>query len=300
MPIAEMSPSPIRGAPYNGNGEVTLTKADNVDWSGWNLVGNPFAQTAYISKPFYKMNQDGTALSATTSTGAIDAMEGIFVNAENDGETLTFSTSEPGQQAASLVLNVTQKRSVAIDRAIISFGEKSLLPKFTLNPNDTKVYIPQGTEDYAIVNAMSEGELPINFKTEENGTYTLAFSNEGVTFNYLHLIDNMTGTDVDLMQTPSYSFEARKTDYASRFRLVFSTNGNTADNDDVFAFFSNDKLVVLNEGKATLQVVDVMGRVLCTEQINGDAEVNMNQPAGIYSLRLINSEIVKTQKIVVK
>ena len=54
---------------------------------------------------------------------------------------------------------------------------------------------------------------------------------------YLHLIDNMTGADVDLLSpegviagedpqspTPSYTFTAKTTDYESRFKLVFSTN----------------------------------------------------------------------------
>ena len=293
------------GVPYCGNGQVTLLRDDDADLPGWNLVGNPFAQTAYINKPFYKMNQDGTALSATTSTGAIDAMEGVFVNAASDGETLTFSTSELGKQAASLMLNVTQKRgastsSATIDRAIISFSEESPLPKFQLNPNHTKVYIPQDGKDYAVVHGEGIGELPVNFKAEEDGTYTLAFSSEDVAFNYLHLIDNMTGMDVDLLQNSSYSFGARKSDYASRFRLVFSANGNASDDDDVFAFFSNDKLVVLNEGKATLQVVDVMGRVLCTKQISGNAEVRLSQPSGLYMLRLTNGSDVKVQKVVVK
>ena len=33
-----------------------------------------------------------------------------------------------------------------------------------------------------------------------------------------------TGADIDLLQTPSYTFEARTTDNTSRFKLVFSVN----------------------------------------------------------------------------
>ncbi len=57
-----------------------------------------------------------------------------------------------------------------------------------------------------------------------------------VGFNYLHLIDNMTGVDVDLFATPGYRFDALTTDYASRFRLVFAT-GNSAESDN-FAFIN--------------------------------------------------------------
>ena len=51
---------------------------------------------------------------------------------------------------------------------------------------------------------------------------------ENVEMDYLHLIDNMTGEDVDLLAGAStgsatYTFEAKTTDCASRFRLVFAS-----------------------------------------------------------------------------
>lgn len=37
----------------------------------------------------------------------------------------------------------------------------------------------------------------------------------------------LTGADIDLLQTPSYTFEAKADDSASRFKLVFATgDGN--------------------------------------------------------------------------
>ena len=45
------------GIPYDGNGEVTLSKTAGADWEGWNLVGNPFNETAYIDRKFYTMNE---------------------------------------------------------------------------------------------------------------------------------------------------------------------------------------------------------------------------------------------------
>ncbi len=116
--------------------------------------------------------------------------------------------------------------------------------------------------------------------------------------NYLHLIDNMTGADVDLLQTPSYNFEAKTTDYESRFKLVFATGDNS--NDDNFAFFSNGSFVINNEGNAELQVIDITGRIVKSESINGCANVNVNAASGVYMLRLINGDNVKVQKVVVK
>ena len=286
----------LTGTPYSGNGVVTLRKITGAQWEGWNLVGNPFNQTAYIDRAFYTMNAAGSELEAVTSS-SIEAMEGVFVVATTDGETMTFTTEDSNNDKSMLALNLSNGRNV-IDRAIVRFGEGSQLPKFQLNPNHTKVYIPQDNKDYAIVNATEMGEMPVSFKAENNGSYILSINAEEVSFAYLHLIDNKTGDDVDLLATPSYSFEARTTDYANRFRLVFATGDNS--NDDNFAFFSNGSFVINNEGMATVQVIDVNGRILSSESINGCANVSVNAAAGVYMIRLVNGENVKVQKVVVR
>ncbi|MBQ8957346.1 MAG: fibronectin type III domain-containing protein [Bacteroidales bacterium] len=289
------------GVPYSGNDKVTLTKTNDVDWSGWNLVGNPFAQTAYITKTFYTMNDNGSEVIAGTGN-SIEAMEGVFVIANQDGEEMSFGTTQPTKQNQQFVVNVTHNRGTAIDRAIICFDEGQQMPKFQLNPNNTKIYVAQGNKDYAIVRSAAQGEMPVSFKAAENGTYTLSVEAENVEMNYLHLVDNMTGADVDLLATPSYSFEARTSDYTSRFRLVFSASQVTepVEGPSAFAFFNGSEWVVSNMGEATLQVIDMMGRVLSSQAISGNADLNVNQPAGVYMLRLINGADVKVQKVVVR
>ena len=213
------------GSAYNGDGNFTLVKTEDAHFEGWNLVGNPFAVTAYIDRPFYKMKEDGTGIMAETTTGAIEAMEGVFVIAEEDGETLTFSTTAPESSGSMVVMSLSNGRNV-VDRAIVSFGDGHQLPKFQFRNNSAKVYISKDDEDYAVVNACGEGvhtvSTDVNFKAEKDGAYTLSFTIENVEFSYLHLIDNKTGDDVDLLANPKYSFDALTTDYASRFKLVFT------------------------------------------------------------------------------
>jgi len=303
------------GAPYSGNGQVTLSKTANVRFSGWNLVGNPFTQNAYIAdRQFYIINPEGRSeIIAATVNSAIEPMEGIFVIANSDEESLTFSTTEPvsNNQVQTLNVSLTKadiKTNTLIDRAIVRFDEASLLPKFQLNPNHTKIYIPQNGTDYAVVYTQAEGELPLNLKVEENGRYTLSVDIEKVSFDYLHLIDNMTGDDVDLLATPSYTFNARKTDYASRFKLVFDATGieenGASTGSATFAYNNGSEWVIdgASTGSATciLQVIDMMGRVLSSESINGTTTKAINAAQGIYMLRLVNGDSVKVQKIVVR
>ena len=314
------------GTPYSGNGEVTLTKTDGVDFAGWNLVGNPFAETAYIAnnRSFYTMNPAGTEIMAS-ETNSIAPMEGIFVIAYTDGETMTFTTEAPASNGgAKLSLNLSRSNNggvstgsttAVIDRAIVRFGEGRQLPKFQIRDNSTKVMIPQDGTDYAVVNAGNVGELPVSFKAKENGTYTLSLSSEEVEFSYLHLVDNMTGNDIDLLSTqniiagedpqslaPSYTFTAKTTDYESRFKLVFVANGEDGPStgSGTFAFYSNGSWIVSNEGEATLQVIDLNGSILSSETVNGSVSKAVNAAPGVYMIRLINGNDVKTQKIVVR
>ena len=289
------------GAPYNSNGEVLLARDGNASFQGWNLVGNPFAVNAYIvgNRQFYIMNSDHNDLEVA-GRNYIEPMEGIFVIASEDGETLTFTTEAPAKGSEQLVVNLTQNRGTSIDRAIVGFNEGDVLPKFMLNKNNTKLYIPQGNEDYAVVRSAAQGELPLNFRASKNDTYTLNIDTENMEMNYLHLIDNMTGMDVDLLQNPSYTFEATTRDYESRFKLVFAGASTGSATDASFAFFSNGNWIINNDGKATLQIVDVNGHILCNEQINGSCSKSFEAAPGIYMLRLINGDNVKVQKVVIK
>ena len=279
----------------SGTQNVTLDYTEGAEFVGWNLVGNPFGVEAYIDRPFYRMNTSGQ-INGTTETGSIGVMEGVFVIATNE-EQMPFSTQPIVKKGSTLALNLNSSHTV-LDRAIVRFDEGQQLPKFQLNKNHTKVYFTMDGKDYAIVRSEEMGAMPVNFKAEDNGTYSLNFNSENVEFSYLHLIDNMTGNDIDLLKTPSYSFEAKTTDYESRFKLVFATGDNS--NDDTFAFYSNGSFVINNEGNAELQVIDITGRIVKSESVNGCTNVNVNAIPGVYMLRLVNGDNVKVQKVVVK
>jgi hypothetical protein len=293
--------TPVEGDTY----EVTLTRDDNAEFAGWNLVGNPFAKTAYIqgNQSFYTMNADGSNLVASTST-SIEAMEGVFVIANTDGETLTFTTNAPNQGKKQIVLNVTQGRGNVIDRAIVRFGQSDLLPKFMLNPNNSKVYIPMDGNNFAVMCSSNSSRLPVCFEPSEDGTYFINVDIENVAVRYLHLIDHEMGMDIDLLREPSYKFDAKAEGKPERFELVVKTNfkqykeafsrGGDSDN---FAFISNGEIVI--DGEGTLQVIDMMGRIVVRRDAARHVSTNGMTP-GVYVLRLIDGDTIRTQKIVIE
>ena len=256
----------LTGIPYAGDGTVHLVYNENAEFRGFNLIGNPFGTNANLDLPYYRLNSDGSALNTSTESTQVFVMEGVFVQATTSIRTATFSSA--AKRVSQLNVKVTRNRSAVLDNAIIRFDNGAVLGKFQLNPNNTKLYITEGNQDYAVVRSNNAGEMPVNFKAAENGNYTLSIEAENVEASYLHLIDNMTGADVDLLATPSYSFEARTTDYANRFRLEFNTNGVEENNATAnFAYFNGSSWTIDNMGEATLQVVDMMGRVISTETI---------------------------------
>ena len=102
-----------------------------------------------------------------------------------------------------------------------------------------------------------------------------------------------------LNEPTSYTFTAKTTDYESRFKLVFSTSADTNGDNETFAFVNNGNIIITADmDDATLLIVDVMGRVMvCRDAMNRVSTGGM--APGVYVLRLINGDEVRTQKIVI-
>lgn len=287
---------------------IYLNYEANEPLGGWNLVGNPFPVEAYVNKSYYSINENGTSIDPIPFSNeiAVEPCTGIFVKVTSTGRSVTFSkmARREIEKQGFLQISVAQSNTrdnTSQDKAIVSFNEGDELGKFVFNRDNAKLYIPQGNEDYAIAYAEKQGEMPLNFEANVNGNYTITINPENVEMDYLHLVDNMTGTDVDLLATPSYTFESEISDYASRFRLVFSAIGDTNnEEEEPFAFVSNGNIIVTGDyADATLQIVDMLGHVVVSMGVARSASTN-GIASGVYVLQLINGNDVKTQKIVIR
>ena len=172
--------------------EVQLDYNANAQLKGWNLVGNPFTTQATMTDrngqpvSFYVIN--GQNVVPYEGSATIEPCTGVMVKAEGTGEKVRFTSVSPDQapqpNKGSLQIALSQvtsslrgtKQSSTLDNAIVSFNEGSKLSKFYFGTQNANIYIPQGQEEYAIAFSESQGEMPLNFKAEENGTYTLTVS----------------------------------------------------------------------------------------------------------------------------
>jgi len=300
---------------YANSGNTTLTIAGTLaattaatplaydasaTWKGFNLIGNPYPCNTTITNDFYIIN--GNRVTLATTGRIIAPCEGIFVKATGTGQTVTFNKANSAKDANSkdcFDLVVTQGKA-NIDRARVRFGEGIGMEKYALdNDKVSKIALWQEGQDFAMAYTNGQDEMPINFKVTQNGTYSIGIEDNSLNLDYLHLIDNMTGNDIDLLITPSYTFEAKTSDYASRFRLQFAPAEKTTAISDNFAFFANGCLHIFNQGKAALQLMDMTGRIILTETLQGNLDKTLDLVPGIYVVRLITEREESSMKIVV-
>ena len=279
---------------------TSLVYAANATFKGFNLIGNPYPCNTTITNDFYIIS--GSTVTLAENGRAIAPCEGVFVKATDENQTVTFSkvTSAKDSTPRNCIDLVVSQGKATTDRARVRFSEGIGMEKFSLDEKHSQISLWQDGQDYAVAYAEGMSEMPVNFAAAQDDTYTLSVENEGLDLDYLHLIDNMTGEDVDLLATPSYTFEGKTTDYASRFRLLFAPICEDADGDnDIFAYYADGEIRLVGETHvhASLQVMDMTGRVIVCSDIARNISTAGMTP-DVYVLRLIDGETIQTQKIV--
>jgi hypothetical protein len=342
MAISQDSYMSNSGVLNNGDVTITLTNGEpqSLQYNkGWNLVGNPYQ--AYLdlkavrtgaNASYYIYDAEsgdyvpyavGASQNTVTPSRYIHPHQGFFMHAEPEEgattETLTFTpgmaTTEKedgsyfrGDEQINYPLVNLFARSQAgnNDLAIIELNRPEIggatKMSFMTNANfELSAYLDG--QDYGLLFTPEGTEkVPVHFTTQEDGTYTLTWDTQNGVFTSLLLVDNMTGTITDMLRSDHYTFDAKTSDYASRFYLTYACTGveEVNEGDGSFAFFDGSEWVV--NGKGQLDIIDVTGRVLFSKRIaNEQNRVNLNNVApGVYMMRVSDGKDTMVQKIVVR
>ena len=290
------------------NSATVKYTAEAGNQAGFNLLGNPYTYNINISDVTmggtaftqYYTVRGGSGLMAYTAADnqPIKVGEGFFVKVSSSG-TVNFNGATRGERANDsylrLVLNDETRMS---DRAYLRLNDGDVLEKLVIGDAQSLLYFEQHGSRYAIASHEANvNEVALFFVPASDGVYTINAALLDAECDYLHLIDNLTGADIDLLQQPEYTFNAKYSDYPSRFKLMFAQGSSEQDNN--FAFIRDGHLVLFGiEGTATLQVIDMLGHVLSTEQFSGSYDKQLQLVPGVYVIRVINGDKVKTQKII--
>lgn len=291
------------GPIHSGDVTCSVTNSDDL-LPGFNLIGNPFTHNitfGNISLSAGDALTGGYVLDKAGSWGAILAADatvkpcqGVLVQVSKSA-TATIRHTASGAKANKDFISFTVANGTYEDVAYALFDEGCGLSKIEhMNEDVPMVYINYKDENYGIATfGDAVKAFNLNFQAKTTGIYTLGYEAEGE-FDYLHVIDCLTGEDIDILAEGSYSFIGSPRDAEARFIVRLQENQDNGDG--VFAYQNGNDIVLSGEGE--LQVYDVMGRFVTSQRINGVETINLNAN-GVYILRLIGNEI-KTQKIVVR
>lgn len=338
MAISQDSYMSNSGVLNNGDVTITLTNGEpqSLQYNkGWNLVGNPYQ--AYLDLKAVRTGADASYYIYDAESGdyvpyAVDASQntvtpsryihphqGFFMYSASDNNQFSFTQSmattekEDGsyfrgdeQINYPLVNLFARSQAGNNDLAIIELNRPEIggatKMSFMTNANfELSAYLDG--QDYGLLFTPEGTEkVPVHFTTQEDGTYTLTWDTQNGVFTSLLLVDNMTGTITDMLRSDHYTFDAKTSDYASRFYLTYACTGveEVNEGDGSFAFFDGSEWVV--NGKGQLDIIDVTGRVLFSKRIaNEQNRVNLNNVApGVYMMRVSDGKDTMVQKIVVR
>ena len=324
----------------NSNG----TELPHPNWPGWpsydwgsNLVGNPYQ--AYLDldlvqsrtglngfwiydadQGVYAPYSNGASTNPVIPSQHIHPHQGFFVVTAST-QTLTFTydmasaSKEPSSYYRENKINYPLVNLFVYDTlgnrdlTIVEFNHPELggVPKIdNLRNAEFTLYSRMDGADYGLLFAETGTErIPVFFKTPNDGVYTLKWDSYHGSFSSMLLIDNITGVQYDMLTHDSYTFDARATDYASRFYIVFSVTDvdehDDPDNNGSFAYYNGYGWMI--EGQGQLELVDMLGRVLYTNYLGGEQTlVHFDGiAAGMYFIRLVDgSRLLKSQKIVIR
>lgn len=291
---------------------------------GFNLIGNPFPHQIYkgaggaidnanLASGYYTLTNEG-AWHVHTFDEAIQSGQGILVKTTmaanlNIVKTTVSPIAESGGAKASMPrLDFAVSGAGGEDRCFAYFGPGIGLDKMAnLSESAAALWIYDGGRNYAIAHIGSESEsLDLMFRNRQSGNFTLSVSGGEHGFSYLHLIDRVTGADIDLSQQSSYSFQAIGNESENRFKLVFRYNTVVEENDDIpsssnFCFVIDKMLYFSRETRhAHMVLTDILGREMLSVVVRSDAVSVADLPTGIYVARLADRNEVLTQKITIK
>lgn len=311
------------GTPNNSAVSFPLSSASELtpngnDLNGFNLVGNPFTfdickgdggaiSNELLEEGYYSLSTNGT-WTAKNDSEPIRVGEGILVetiDSSADGSNLTINNIpyKKTRKTDNDVIAITVSNEQYKDVAYINFGdsEGSGLRKIAhMNKDVQMIYIPKDGVNYAITNMDKNiSEIPVSFQTSTMGKYTISIDATKRNNGNIYLLDNITGDKIDILNG-DYTFIAQSSHDEERFTLLIS--GNSGTSDEHFAFINNNNIIINDiEGSASVQIFDVTGRQIIANEFNGSACISAEAlNDGIYIIRMIDDNGIKTQKILIQ
>ena len=293
---------------YTFNEVNTFNEEDH--FANFYLLGNPFS----FNMDWENVTAEGLANGYAVVTfdggykyavdGEINVGDGFFVKVTGAEPSLSYYKEQDngmGMRSRRAdkknYLNLVASSKTGSDNVIMNFtdnDEEGFAKLENINKDIAEIYVKGEGRRYGILNYENDvEEIELYFDAKRMGEYTISAVTEGE-FQSVILVDRQTGIETDLT-AGSYKFQSTSIDNPDRF-VIKLNNGVTNDN---FVYQSGDELIV--NAKGIVQIIDVMGRIAYSSDIvNDNHRINISTfNNAAYVVRVMNSNEVKTQKIVI-
>ena len=135
-----------------------------------------------------------------------------------------IATSETGgTKREASPLSISVKGENGQDQAFVYFGRgKSMEKMGGFVAQEPSLWVRDNGKDYAIAHVEKACEtLELCFSSKQVDDFTLTVDRNDMEFEYLQLVDHVTGLTVDLLKQPTYSFHATGQEPDARFSIRF-------------------------------------------------------------------------------
>ncbi len=312
--------------------DLTNTGADSEH--GYNLISNPYPSQINVENltltnvsMFYIWDpSSGTYNSYQIGTGGslsniFESCQGFFVKVNSGASSgnVTFtnsarvsSTSGDPLKSTSLssIPRVTIKVTNGDYEDVLMVNQTEVANEgyklFSFNPDAPQIYAIDDAKDYCIYNKsliVEDDVIPIGFKTNASGTYTVNITEQSFDDRYVALLDKQTTEVIPISTGTSFEIAHSSSNDEQRFELIFKPTETTAVNDAEVAnvkIYSVDNNVVIKSTDIfdyTIYTLDGKS-VKIEEGKQGTEYVALS--SGLYLVKVTNANKVLTQKVLIK
>ncbi len=314
------------------SGALSLTGAI-VDYSGWHLLGNPFAAALDFDLGTWNLSNveaslnvwDGANGNYITSGGGltdniIPVGQAFFVKATVAGGSIDIPLDACVHNSTSVykenrtnyfALNITNDANSYSDNTFVRFGQAYAneydaqdATKMYGLAAAPQIYTMEAEHKLKINSRRSAESIDLNFEAGVEATYTFTVSEFSIDGKVM-LEDKVNDITVELEGASTYEFTAMPSDPANRFVLHF--DGLTAVEDmaleGINVYAANDVIYVNNAASeaAEITVFSITGqKLMSTTAAQGLNSLRINGASGNYLVQVKNASGIMTEKVFVQ
>lgn len=284
--------------------DVKAYDAEN-HYNNFYLLGNPFPFNMDWGKMTISGVYNGYATISNIdgsydyhTSGTINAGDGFMVKSTGATPVLSYAHNVRSSAEKHASLDISASNIYGSDNVIINLAgqeEEGFTKLDNLNENIAEIYVENAGAKYGIFSFDEDvNEVKLGFRAAKPGTHIIRVNADG-NFEYVTLVDNITGKEVNMLEG-EYAFTVYSTEEGKgRFSIKFCKKATSEEN---FVYQSGDELII--EGDGLVQIIDVMGRVVYNNELNGTSRINVGHlNEAVYIVRRVNGNDIKTQKVLV-